>query len=193
MAEDTPRIEGKAKVGKTELSGNLEGTLRDDRLFLVGAIRSERLYLHDLRALVDVFSVEGSDAVKNVDTTDEFAKDLAVELEIDVKRIAGADKAVGKISGKLLYDKEIVTIDPLQVSYLGGVISAVTKIDTSKKAPLITASGKVTKLPVGRMLRELGAPPVVTGSLTTTFKIAGSGSSAASIARTLSGSVTASI
>ncbi len=193
LSEDTPTIAGSARIDRTQLTGDIAGVVRDDRPFVVGAIRSDRLRLRDLRAFVDVLGIETSTAVGNVEVSDDFLQDIGVDLDINVKRIAEADKSVGSIAGKLVYDKEIVTLDPLRVSFMGGTITAKTTVDIKPKAPRIRSTGKVIKIPVGRILKNLGAPPIVTGSLTTSFTIAGAGSSATSIARTLSGKMSASI
>ena len=100
---------------------------------------------------------------------------------------------MGKIDAHVLYDREVITLKPLQVSYLGGVIDANASIDTKGETPRLTSSGKITKLPVGRILGELGVPRIVTGSLTTNFDISGSGKSADAILKSLSGNISASI
>jgi uncharacterized protein involved in outer membrane biogenesis len=100
---------------------------------------------------------------------------------------------VGNIKAHMLYEKSVVLLDPLQVAYLGGQIGASVKIDTTPGTPKVSASGKIRKLPIGRLLRELAVPSIVSGSLTTTFNISGVGKSLYSVVRSMTGTVTTSL
>jgi uncharacterized protein involved in outer membrane biogenesis len=193
FASNIPKIDGTMTIGKTSIAGNLSGTVRQDRPFITGGISSKLLHLSDLRSLYEVLRVDPGEAPTKVDLEDDFSNDIGIDLKFDVKKIAGVDKSIGKVSSHMVYDNQVITLNPLQISYLGGVVESNTIIDTKGKTLRVKSSGKVTKLPVGRILRELGAPGIVSGALTTKFDIAGSGNSMKSMLKTLSGNVTASI
>lgn len=193
LNDETPRIEGNITIGRTQLTGNLFSEVRGHRPFLAGTIRSNLVYVDDIRGVVDAVGIMGFDETKNVELQDDFANEFGTDLDIEVRRIAGSGKSVGKISGRLVYDDQIANIDPFRASFVGGRVIAAVTIDMRDSVPRIRANGRINNIPIGKVLSEFGAPPVVSGFLTTKVDIFGRGSDMAQIARSLSGSVTASL
>ncbi|MGI9568648.1 MAG: AsmA family protein, partial [Desulfobulbia bacterium] len=189
-----PDMEGKLVVGKTEIVGNLRGKLQDKKPHLVGNVESKLLHLEDLSGLFDILGLKRNKSKAEIRT--EVVKEspkVSLELGLKVDQIAGKNRNVGNINGKLSYQNKVITLDPLSVSYLGGTIRAQAKIDSASKTKKFSSKGNIRRLPIGRLLSQLKAPKMISGSLTTNFDVRGSGDDASSWVKSLSGSVNSSI
>lgn len=194
LKNQRPELDGKLTMGETEVSGSLKGIIQDKKPHLIGNIGSRLLHLNDLSGLLDILGLERNKSHADIHTDlEQDLSELSAELTIKVDKIAGKDRDVGNINGRLLYNKKVLALDPLRVSYLGGAIQAKAEINSGEKVTQFSSSGSISNLPVGRLLSELGAPPLISGSITTKYSVSGSGDDAISWIMTLSGNVNTSI
>ena len=191
---------GSLTLGKTTLTGDLKGAVRNGRPHISGAISSKVLHLRDVKNVRALIAVKRKRA-RSVDTENTVAAvggrpgfgQLSVGLDVAIASIAGGNKAVGGIKGKFAYEAGEVTLAPLHIGFLGGTISGEARIDTRSSPTVLKTKGKIAKLNMTSVLKELDLDPVVTGTLNASFDLVAAGRSARAALRSVNGSLTASL
>jgi hypothetical protein len=183
-------------AGETTIKGALSGAVSDGKPSLSGSLSSPLLHLSDMKKLHAVATTY----LKNVNEKDldivdyrDMWDDLPVDLEIDVARIAGGGTDASHIKGRVTYLAGLIGLEPLSLTYLGGRATASGKIDTRKKPTSFALKGRVDRLQIGTILREMKESLPVRGTLNVDYDVSASGDSVAEIPRTLNGSVTSSL
>ena len=193
VKDDVPGFRGQLLVGRTEIDADIKGKFEGDIPRVLGKIHSDGLFISDLRALWEVEQVRETQDFDDVDFNMSLLAKVVADLEIDVKKIVDGDKNAGNIRGRVGYANRRVTLDPFMLTYLGGTISTKTLFDLTERPTRIESETRIRKLLVGKLLRELRLPPMVTGSLNARFTLAARGTDMAALVNTASGRVTASI
>lgn len=194
----TNRIDlaGTALAGETTIKGALSGGVSDGKPSFSGSLSSPLLHLSDMKKLHAVATTYLKNVnEKDLDVVDyrDMWDDLPVDLEIDVARIAGGGTDASHIKGRVTYLAGLIGLEPLSLTYLGGRATASGKIDTRKKPTSFALKGRVDRLRIGTILREMKESLPVRGTLNVDYDLSGSGDSVAEIPRTLNGSVTSSL
>lgn len=189
-------LSGTALAGDTTVKGVLSGAVTDGKPSLSGSLSSPLLHLSDMKKLHAV----GTTYLANVNEKDldvvnygDMWKDLPVDIEIDVAKIAGGGTDASNIKGRVTYLAGVVGLDPLALTYLGGRATASGKIDTVKNPTSFALKGNVDRLAIGTILKEMKVNFPVRGTLFVDYDLSGAGDSIAEIPRTLGGSVTSSL
>jgi len=187
------RLSGVSKIGKTETEADIVADSKNGRPHLSGSVYSKLLHLVDLRKAADLRALAELPDDVELELTQNYLDQLGIDMDIQVDQIAGGGKAVSGLKTKLLYAENAVRLDPFQVSYLGGTIKAAVGFRTDDPKSAISLKGRIDKLKMGTILKQLGLPQAVTGSLNLSFDLTGQGPSAPAFARTISGKAAGSI
>ncbi|MEM9590272.1 MAG: AsmA-like C-terminal region-containing protein [Pseudomonadota bacterium] len=194
--KDRLDLSGTALAGQTTIKGVLSGAVANGKPALTGSLSSPLLHLSDMKKVHAV----GTTYLANVNEKDldvvnygDMWKDLPVDLKVDVAKIAGGGTDASHIKGRITYLAGLVGLDPLSLTYLGGRATASGKIDTRKKPTSFALKGRVDRLRMGAILKEMEESLPVRGTLTVDYDLSGAGDSLAAIPRTLSGSVNSSL
>jgi len=196
LHELAPSLLGSVRVDRTLMVVDLRGSLEQGAPRLDGSVKSKRLYLDDLRGLFGLIRIGSTQDFEEVDVHDRLEEAIRAKIDIDFASIAGAGAAAnraGQIKGTVTYRDGVFLLDPLKATYLGGVLTTNLRTNTKRSPYTHRLKGGVTKLPVGRLLRDMQAPQLVSGSLTLDYELAMSGNTAPDALKTMSGSVSGSI
>ena len=190
-------MSGTATVGQTTLRGSLSGKLSDERKpVLSGDIATELLYLADLTKLAainTVYQESANEADRDVVELTKVWESLLVDLEVKVAAIAGGGGQASNIQGRITYSNGAIGLKSLTMTYLGGTVSATGTIDTAEAKNTFALNGKVSSLPIGKVLEQMNAGLPVTGALHATYDLSGTAGTKAEIPASLNGSLTASL
>lgn len=197
FSKHAARIDGNAKIGRTRLTADLDGVSLNRRAVITGSIESDAFFMRDideLLALIDL-SVNDDDADLIDDDIDgiDIADNVRADITLRVGKVEANGTSVGNISGRLRYADDALNLDPFQFTYLGGRINAAASVDLGPEPPKTAISGTISNLPLRPFVRDLGAAPPISGSLTADFSVSGRGLDADSFNRTMTGRVNASL
>lgn len=189
-------IAGTAVTGQTTFTGTLTGTMAENKPVLSGDLSSPLLHLSDMRKLQAISATY----LDHVNEQDEDVVDpskawesLLVDLQINVDSIAGGGPDASNIKGRVTFRDGVAGLDSIAMAFLGGRTTTSGEIDTRSSPKRFALQGRVSNLPIGRVLDEMEVTLPVRGTLSGTYDITGSGNDAAAIPRTLNGSVNMSL
>jgi AsmA family protein len=192
IADEIPSINGRLVVNRSSITGTLAAQRRQNSLSLTGSVESEMLAVADFRSLWEVNQISSKQDIDYFVIKEQAFNDLEMDVGIDARKIAEAGKSVGNIKGRIVYSKDVLKLDPLAVTYLGGDIHATASVNLAGSPARLSTSGRVRKLQLGRLLSELGAQQIASGSLNAEFKLSGTAARNA-FSKTASGTLTASL
>ncbi|MTI17485.1 AsmA family protein [Rhodobacteraceae bacterium RKSG542] len=191
--ENSVALKGAGLVGQTNLAGNLSLAVLEDSLKLTGDLNTPKLYLADVESLIKVYRFIEGERNKAVAIEEVFTAPFTASVDFAAKSIAGGGKTASNMSAKLLYARKVLKFNPIRLTYLGGKANATVHVDTHSKPAKITADGRIDKLKMGTVLKELGIPRLVSGSLSMSYNLTGTGSNFESFRRSASGKLVASL
>lgn len=188
---------GTMLVGRTTLNGSLTGSLSEERKpVLSGEISSPLVHLSDLKKLASMEIVY----LESVDEADEDVVDysniwetLLVDLQVKIAGIAGGGNNASNIQGRMTYLAGVIGLDSLTMTYLGGRASINGSINTASDPKTFALNGRVNRLPIGAVLREMELRFPVSGAFDMTYDLLGAGNTVAQIPRSLNGSLSVSM
>ncbi|MGI9414474.1 MAG: AsmA-like C-terminal region-containing protein [Hyphomicrobiales bacterium] len=196
LSELVPSLIGVLSVEATRLDIGLRGSLEDGVPRLDGSVKSASLHLDDVGGLVSLFRIASKRDVDRIDFSDAFVDAIRARIDIDFARIAGgvaAGKSAGQVKATVDYRHGVVLVDPLNVNFLNGKITASLRSETRKEPVKHTLKGKVSRLNLGSLSRQMQVQRLVSGSLNLNFNVAMAGNTAPRALKSASGSVTGSI
>lgn len=198
--------DGSLSLGETILTGHIDGLARNGRPHLSGNISSELLDLGDVRNVRALIAFarqreRRTDAGQFGDDTVDSATidggrdldDITVGMDVRVANIAGGNTAVGGIEGRFSYSDGEAVLAPLSISFLGGTVKGEAHIETLLSPNVIRTKGRIDKLNMSELLKELRAGPLASGSLNASFDLVATGDSMDALFRSASGNLTASL
>lgn len=186
-------LSGISQLGQTVTETDILATSRNRQPFISGSVSSKLLHLTDVAKAAELRSMVNLPDDIELDLTKNYIDTLVADLDIRVDRIAGGGKAVSGLKTRFRYAENSVQLDPFQVSYLGGTIKAALGFRTDQENSPLSLKGRIEKLKMGTILKQLGLPQAVTGSLNLSFDLIARGSTAGKMVQSLSGSAAGSI
>jgi len=200
-SDEQVRVRGKGRVGQTNLSGDLTGTLKGKRPFLQGELSTPKLRWSDLRALALPARVSATPASSSAQSNTSSARrpELeavaaafsldAIDLDLNVKaaKIDGGGTQVSNVAGHIKLVDGVLTLDPLKVIYLGGNTRLNGTFDSRKPPSKLKIKGRVDDWQIGRVLKQLGASAPISGEMYATFDLSAAGDTARALWGSLNG------
>lgn len=193
VIDKEPHAQGTLIVGKTTFVANLAGTQNGSVSLISGKVGTDRLHLPDLKRFLQIRRIHKGGKIESVQVNENFESEFQASIDVEAGSIAGEDKSLGNVSGHVGYADRVVTLDPFQAIFLGGQIETTAQFDMRPKPPAMAFKGQVKKLQLGTLLKALGAPPSVTGTIYLNFDVKAAGRGALDILKSLSGPISASI
>jgi AsmA family protein len=188
--QEKVRVKGAASLGETDVSGELTGSVRDNKPSFQGELNSKSLKWSDLRA-VALLARTGHDPPPDTATsrpgtsrgsTDKAFSDFVASLSsFNLELKAKADKILNggtKLSGlstNIKLHDGVLKIDPFQISYLGGRVNLKSELTARASPPRLKISGRLDDWRLGSVLNSLGVKTPISGELHSTFNLSGKG------------------
>ncbi|EEE44839.1 AsmA family protein [Roseibium alexandrii] len=195
LSDSVLAMSGDMISGKSQLKADLSLSEPDTagNWLLGGTIVSDKLDFTDFQGPVELAGNGISFKKPDVEITVPIEKTLRAELDLLIKQLVSGGKKAGDVKGKLTYEKNRIALAPLSLSYLGGTINGDFGADLSSAPVNLSASGRVEKFRFGQLLRELGQATDFNSTAYLSFDVSGSGASARTLGKTLSGKVSGSL
>lgn len=160
---------------------------------LEGAIQSLGIALSDFTSLLEFMrSTERPDA-ERLEKLATAATTLRINIDLDIKKLIADGKQIGNLTGKATYNADKLSLSKLALSYLGGSVSGDFLVDLAKSPASLSAKGRVDKLRLGRLLRELALKSPLTSTVYLSFDVKGAARPGFGILKGLSGRITGSL
>ncbi len=184
------RVKGAASLGATDLSGELTGSVRDNKPSFHGELNSKSLMWSDLRAvalLVRTGNDTSSDkAARSSETSrsptktafSDFVASLNsfnLELKAKVDKILNGGTKLSGLSTNVKLQDGVLQVDPFNISYLGGRVNLKSELTAATSPPRLKISGGLDDWRLGSVLNSLGATTPISGELHSTFSLSGTG------------------
>ncbi|MFG1399410.1 AsmA family protein [Roseixanthobacter pseudopolyaromaticivorans] len=196
------KAEGKASLGRTDITGVLSSSLGPGRTLFEGKLASPLVYVDELVGLAaasrDALEAEhtrrsSAIAQGTADAQTEPQIDLArlVDLDIDISanRLNSAGDTASGLKARLTLDKGMARLDPFSATYMGGRIKAAVQSDLTADPTLVRAKGTVEGWPLSAFLNASNVGFATQGRLKLAFDMSVDPSSDAALLRTLNGTV----
>lgn len=153
-----------AKLGQRDSTAGLE---------LVGAIHSPGLALSDFSGLLEFMRTPDRPVAERLEKLATVATTLRIDIDLDIEKLIAEGKQIGNVTGKATYDADQLSLSKLALSYLGGSVSGDFNVDLAKSPAMLSAKGRVDKLRLDRLLKELGLTPPFTSTVYLSFDVKG--------------------
>ncbi|HQS47429.1 MAG TPA: AsmA family protein [Xanthobacteraceae bacterium] len=208
------KAEGKASLGRTEITGVLSSTLGPGRTLFEGKLASPLVYVDELTALAEASrdAVEadrarrGSTATQaktsapidpqtepqiapQVEPEIDLARLVDLDLDISANRLNSAGDTASGLKARLTLDKGMARLDPFSASYMGGRIKAAVQSDLTATPTLVRAKGTVEGWPLSTFLNASNVGFATQGRLKLAFDMSVDPTSDAALLRTLNGTL----
>lgn len=186
-----------ARLGESDLAGELDAVLDGERPALRARLRSRTL---DLAALLPEGESEGGDAGSREDRGDSpfvipdtpLPLDLLRGLEADVRveivrlRLPDGLQAEDVEIGAALAEGNLL-IEPTNLTLYDGSLSGRLRLNAGRQPAVLRSNLRLEGLDLGRMLRDQGVSEALEGRLDARVRLVGRGDSPRAIASTLDG------
>ncbi|MFG1425600.1 AsmA family protein [Roseixanthobacter glucoisosaccharinicivorans] len=195
------KAEGKASLGRTEITGVLSSSLGPGRTVLEGKLTSPLVYVDELAALAEASrdAVEADRARRSAATQDkadpktepqiDLTRLVDLDLDISANRLNSAGDSASGLKARLTLDKGMARLDPFSASYMGGRIKAAVQSDLTASPMLVRAKGTVDGWPLSTFLNASNVGFATQGRLKLAFDMSVDPTSDAALMRTLNGTV----
>ena len=197
-ADDFIEADGVSVVGKTTLTGKLIGSNADGIPLLKGSVSTPLLHLDDVRKIMSIRSVylesrdDKDDGDDGLDLS-KIEKTIELDMNVDVEKIEGGRGDASSITGRVRYKDGEIALRDILMKYLGGRVSLHGKVITSDETNSFSLAGKVSRLRIGTVLQRLDLKYPISGILGMDFALEGKGKDKASISKTLTGQLAATL
>lgn len=199
LADRAPKFDGIIAIGDSVLKTELAATHSGGNQKIVGTVQSELLGLKDLNRSAEALRLFGSSDLSvsrhqiDLEPSSEFIDGLAADISIKVNKIAGAGKAASRINGRVVYQDDVLMLDPLDMVFLGGKSQNSIRFDLGGNTLVHRHKGQVEGMPLGRLLQAMGKVPSVKGTIRAKYEVTTRGLDIASAIANLNGSGTFSL
>jgi len=184
-----------AKVGSSDLAGNLVLNLNGPRPRVSGELTSALLAIQDFdrpsegpAPSAPRGNREGGTLIPSeplpLDALRGFDADLG--LKVGVLRLAPGQEAVG-VDGHVRLADGALVLDPFKAGYAGATASGTLSLDAGKKPAALATRLKIDGIDYGRLLRDYQVTSSVQGTLNAAVDVTAHGDSPHALASTLSG------
>ena len=185
---------GSLVIGDTVIEGHLTVNKEGKRPKISGTIVSPVVDFDDIITAMSAISELRQQKKENNKTKDKskrfrFAKLFDVDVFVTAHKIANSGSQSSKFLGKIDINRGKMVVQPLEVSYLGGEFDAQITADLNSENGTVIVKGKTRGWQLGSVLKEkyLGFP--VSGNVSATYDLNGTGNSIPDILKSANGSV----
>jgi uncharacterized protein involved in outer membrane biogenesis len=208
------KAEGKASLGRTEITGVLSSTLGPGRTLFEGKLASPLVHVDELAALAEASrdAVEAERArssstaaqaktgapidpqtAPQVEPEIDLARLVDLDLDISANRLNSAGDTASGLKARLTLDKGMARLDPFSASYMGGRIKAAVQSDLTASPMLVRAKGTAEGWPLSTFLNASNVGFATQGRLKLAFDMSVDPTSDAALMRTLNGTLSVGI
>jgi len=195
------RVEAKGdfKIGKTTLSGRIDGSLTDDHPKLSGTLKSNLLYLADFGLAADGLETapkpKPQPASGPVDLfgTDPIPFDILqgidLDLSVDIDEIEGTAIRIDKATARIALQSGKLKVAPLRFDFVGGHTDGQIEVDSASPQPRIAFAARTKDLSLESVFANLESDVPIGGDLDLQINLVGEGKTPQAIADSLDGTV----
>ncbi len=185
-------------LGESDIGGSVKLRLGDKRLGLNASLKASRLDLRPILADGDGGQAEESKEGKKKKDKIFSAAPLPIDalrqvngtVEVKVSKLLLPKLAVDDLNLYLNLNKGYLTLKLLKASIGGGEVKGRVDLRPKGKSVNISASLKMTKADLGRMLKDMGVTDTLKGKLDASLDLKGTGGSTAEVMGNLGGNMT---
>ncbi len=199
-SDESFRAEGKALFGKTEVTGNLSGTLKGERPKLRAKIYSPLFRLTDVGLVPQPDAPEPSQASNSkaqepkrrmvfgkAEIPFEALKNFDLDLDVLLEDLEGVHLDIDKVEAELDIVDGVLRVDPLHFNFVGGRIESTLLADASGKSPELGLTLAADGVDLGVLLSQSGVDVPLDGELYLVVDLKASGDSPRELASSLKG------
>ncbi len=192
-SDETATAEGSLVIDDTVIEGHLTLNKEGVRPKISGTIASPVVDFDDIITAMSAISELGQkkrdSKTRRISRKASAIRLFDVDIFVTAHKIANSGSKSSKFLGKVDIDHGKLTIDPLEISYLGGEFDAQIKADLVSKNGTVLVKGKTRGWQLGSILKEkhLGFP--VSGNVSATYDLNGAGNTIPDVLKSANGSV----
>ncbi len=187
--------DGLLRVGKTEITGTLEGNHLGDRPVLKARLWSPIVYLADFGQPPAADDEEKPLAPGDPRLFDEepfelgVIRDYDLDLDIELDEIDGLHFDVDQARARIEVVDGLLTVDPLVFRFIGGSVDIRLGVDARRAPPEMRIRVVADDLDIGDFLAQIEGEVPLDGELDMIVEVQGSGESPHALASSLDGTV----
>lgn len=187
------RVSGSARLGSTDLDGQLSIRAPTPKPEITGRIHAKELHFDDLLAARKLPALVAHRDREMVRVHDDIAETASLSLDLSANGVEGAGTRTGGLSAHLAYDRSRLRLSSLELAYLGGQINGDIAADLGASPPAVQLDAKVRRLSLERLFRRLESPPVASGPLDLDLAVTARGADLSPALGSLNGQVSATL
>jgi uncharacterized protein involved in outer membrane biogenesis len=187
--------EGKARLGQTDFSGTLSGSLVGERPVLYGKLYSPVFHFADF-GLVPETDAETVD--QEAETTEqglfsddpipfEILKGFDLDLDVLLDQLEGVELDIDKAEAQLNLKDGVLKIVPLRFVFVGGRVAAQLVADAQAKDPEMSLRLEADDVDLGDLLAQVRVDGPLDGELDMVLDLKAAGASPRALASSLEG------
>jgi peptidoglycan hydrolase-like protein with peptidoglycan-binding domain len=187
--------EGKARLGQTDFSGTLSGSLVGERPALSGKLYSPVLHFADFGLLPETdaekVDQETEKAQQGLFSDDpipfEILKAFDLNLDVLLDQLEGVELDIDKAEAQLNLKDGVLKIEPLRFVFVGGRLAAHLVADAQAKDPEISLRLEADDVDLGDLLAQVRVDVPLDGELDMVLDLKAAGASPRALASSLEG------
>jgi uncharacterized protein involved in outer membrane biogenesis len=199
-SEERFRSEGKARLGQTDFSGSLSGSLMGKRPAVKAKLYSPVFHFADFGLVPEPGPPEGAAMKKGQEKEPgnkrlfgedpipfEVLKDFDLDLDVLLDELEGVDLNIDKAVALLKVKDGILKVDPLRFNFVGGNMEIHLVADTRPKAPKVRLKLEAHNVDLGDFLAQVDVDIPLDGELDMDLDLKAAGLSPRALASSLEG------
>jgi hypothetical protein len=194
------RAEGKARLGETDVTGTLSGTLKGERPALRAKLYSPVFHLADFGLLPDSDTPESTQKKDGQDKTPaprflfseepitfSSLKGFDLDLDMQLDEVKGIQFDIDKAEMQLTLEDGLLKVDPLLFNFAGGRIEMRLLVDARTETPAVVLDIVADDVDLGDFLAQVEAEAPLDGELDMILHLEADGSSPRALATSFDG------
>jgi uncharacterized protein involved in outer membrane biogenesis len=194
-SDDKLLAEGKARLGQTDFSGTLSGSLVGERPILYGKLYSPVFHFADFGLLPETdaekVDQETEKAQQRLFSGDPISFEMfrAFDLNLDVilDQLEGVELNIDKAEAQLNLKDGVLKIEPLRFVFVGGRVAAHLVADAHATDPRIGLRLEADDVDLGDLLAQVKVAVPLDGELDMVLDLKAAGASPRALASSLEG------
>jgi uncharacterized protein involved in outer membrane biogenesis len=186
---------GKARLGRTDFSGTLSGSLVGERPALYGKLYSPVLHFADFGLLPEA---DAGKVDQETETTEqglfsgdpipfEILKGFDLDLHVLLDQLEGVELDIDKAEAQLNLKHGVLKIEPLRFVFVGGHMAAHLVADAQATDPKISLRLEADDVDLGDLLAQVRVDVPLDGELDMVVDLKAAGASPRALASSLEG------
>jgi len=181
-----------ARIGQSDLSGDLEYRSREPRPLLSGKVVSEEMQFRDLAPLIGAHVDDGGAPAGKIIPVTPFRPERWRAMDADVQFsgdhvFRDSELPIHKVETQVRMDDAVLTLAPLKFRYAWGDVESTLRFD-GRSAPIkATLELTARDMQLKRLLPSMGADQITLGQADGALKLAASGDSIGALLGAASG------